>query len=405
MKAILGTLATSLLIGVVGFFLGLIVLVQMVANTNAAGADAALGILAIQASEDAVADIPALLLPIYIEAAETCPGLPWTVIAGIGKVESNHGRYGGAAITADGTIVPPIIGIPLNGTNNTRAIPDTDNGVYDGDTIWDRAVGPFQFIPTSWAIFGRDGNGDGIKDPNNVYDAIPAAVAHLCPNGQITDIEAAIFSYNHSSAYVEDVLAWADLYTGAVSGVPIAGYALPIAGMSQAQATRPHHTYPAIDVGVPVGTPTFAMVDGTITTAIKSNAVFNGSNGRCGSIVIVTGIDGVTYTYCHLSAVMVTSGQSVTAGQQLGNTGGQPGAPGAGNTTGPHLHMSMKGGGRTLCPQPLVLSIVLGTPVNPLASPSSGCISGQSNTNWTAWLATQTPIAPTPIEDATDAPS
>ena len=156
--------------------------------------------------------------------------------------------------------------------------------------------------------------------------------------------------------------------------------------MTVALAERPHHDYPATDLGVPVGTPTFAMVDGTVTTATSGVGVYPGSGGRCGNTVIIEGVDTVRYTYCHLSAVTVTTGESVAAGQQVGLTGGQPGAPGAGNTTGPHLHLSMRGSGRTLCPQPLMLSILLGSPINPLAAPSSGCISGQPNTNWAAWL-------------------
>ena len=126
-------------------------------------------------SDDAIADIPPLLLRLYATHSMACPGLPWQVVAGIGKVESDHGRFAGATLQPDGTIRPAIIGIPLNGTNGTARISDTDDGRLDDDTVWDRAVGPFQFIPSSWAIFGQDGNADGIRDPNNVHDAVPAA--------------------------------------------------------------------------------------------------------------------------------------------------------------------------------------------------------------------------------------
>jgi len=164
-------------------------------------------------SEQAIADIPPVLLSLYMVNAATCTGLPWQAIAGIGKVESDHGRFGGSSLQPDGTVSPPIIGIALDGTNDTAAIPDTDHGDLDGDPIWDHAVGPFQFIPSSWAIFGRDGNADGVQDPQNVLDAIPAAVAHLCPTGTITDLDAAIFDYNRSDAYVQLVLDWAARYT------------------------------------------------------------------------------------------------------------------------------------------------------------------------------------------------
>lgn len=383
---ILKTIIAATALSIAGFLLGLVLLVPTIAASNAAGVEAAAGVLSIDPSEEAARDIPPMLLPIYIEAAQQCPGLPWTIIAGIGKVESNHGRYGGATIGPDGTTNPPLIGIPLNGTNGTATIRDTDNGRLDNDTIWDRAVGPFQFIPSSWAIFGVDGNGDGTVSPHNVFDAVPAAVRHLCPNGQVTDIEGAIFSYNHSNQYVRDVLEWSSAYMGSVVAIPVAGYAAPIDGLTQTQAVRSHHDYPAIDFGLPVGTPTFAMVDGIVTVAFKSDAIFNGSTGRCGSTITIEGVDTIRYTYCHLSAVTVTSGQTVVAGQQLGLTGGQPGTPGAGNTTGPHLHLSMNGGGRSLCPQPVILSILRGTPINPLASPSTGCIQRQPTIEWSTWV-------------------
>ncbi len=372
---------------VVAMMLAILVLVPTISAATEAERAAA-GVIGVSPSEDAIADIPAILLPIYIEAARSCVGLPWTVIAGIGKVESNHGRYDGATIGIDGRIMPPIIGIALNGSNNTAVIRDTDEGRLDGDTVWDRAVGPFQFIPSSWRTFGVDGNGDGVRDPHNVFDAVPAAVRHLCPTGTITDIEATVFSYNHSTAYVDLVLEWAETYTGAVTAVPIAGYALPVIGLTEAQAIRPHHDYAAIDIGLPVGTPVFAMVDGVVTTALKSAAVFvpGSADGRCGSTITIEGVDSVRYTYCHLSAVSIAAGDQVTAGQPIGATGGQPGAPGAGNTTGPHLHLSLRGQGRALCPQPVLLSIIRSRPINPLSSPSSGCIGGQVDTDWSAWL-------------------
>jgi membrane-bound lytic murein transglycosylase B len=163
-------------------------------------------------SQIAVDDIPPRLLAAYQSAAAACPGLPWTVAAGIGKVESNHARFGGAIVDANGVALPPIIGIPLDGTSNTARIWDTDGGVLDGDLIFDRAVGPFQFIPSSWAIFGVDGDRDGLRNPHDVDDAIPAMIRHLCPNGQIRNLENAIFSYNRSDEYVAAVLSWANRY-------------------------------------------------------------------------------------------------------------------------------------------------------------------------------------------------
>ncbi|MFN3217663.1 MAG: peptidoglycan DD-metalloendopeptidase family protein [Acidimicrobiales bacterium] len=341
-------------------------------------------------SDDAVSDIPPLLLDLYIRHAARCAGLPWQIVAAIGKVESDHGRFGGATLGPDGTITPPIIGIALDGTNGTARTPDTDDGRYDADTVWDRAVGPFQFIPTSWAIFGQDGNRDGDRDPNNVHDAVPAAVAHLCPHGRLHDIEAAIFAYNRSSDYVDLVLEWAARYTGplAAIGPVVAGYAYPAppAYATEAIAIAPHHTYPAADFALPVGTPLFAMVDGTITVAIGNAGIYPASGGRCGNTVIIAGTDQATYTYCHLTTVAVTADDNVTAGQTIGLSGGQPGTPGAGNTTGPHLHLAITAYGRAVCPQPLLLAIIRGTPIPPTAAPTTGCYYPGPSTNWPAWL-------------------
>ena len=196
---------------------------------------------------------------------------------------------------------------------DTAVIADTDNGLYDRDRTWDRAVGPFQFIPTSWAIFGKDGNGDGFADPNNIYDAVPAAVAHLCPSGSIDNLEAAIFGYNHSNAYVADVLEWADTYP-APEGVVAAGdyaYPLPAAYATAALAGRSHHDYPAWDAGTPLGTPIFAMTTGTVITAHGTAGRFPADSNRCGNTVTIAGIDGAVYTYCHLSSVSVSVGQTV----------------------------------------------------------------------------------------------
>lgn len=381
------TAGTALLATPLAALFGVVVVVAGAGSGSAAAA----GQAAFNPSNEAIADIPAPLITLYIEAATTCPGLPWQVLAGIGKVESNHGRFGGATIRANGQVEPPIIGIPLNGTNGTARIPDTDSGAYDNDTVWDRAVGPMQFIPSSWRIFGTDANSDGISDPHNIFDAVHAAVRHLCPAGTLTDIEAALFSYNRSAAYVDTVLEWATRYAGplAAIGQVTEGYAYPLPTIyaTEAIATRAHHNYPAFDAATPVGTPVFAMVGGTITTAIADAGLYQpGGPGRCGNTVILNGADGATYTYCHLLAVTVTPGQTIAAGQGLGLTGGQPGTTGAGNTTGPHLHLGIRAYGNAVCPQPLLLAILRGTPIPPPAAPTAGCYYPGPSTDWPAWL-------------------
>lgn len=136
-------------------------------------------------------------------------GLRWTALAGIGRTESGHGTFGGAVVQPDGSLTRPIIGIPLDGSNETAVIGDSDGGGLDGDTGFDRAVGPMQFIPTSWKAYGRDGNGDRVADPQNMYDAALAAAVLLCRTRGIETDDAmrrAFLAYNNSNAYAALVL-------------------------------------------------------------------------------------------------------------------------------------------------------------------------------------------------------
>ncbi|GAA3999694.1 lytic murein transglycosylase [Allokutzneria multivorans] len=142
--------------------------------------------------------------------------LSWATVAGIGRIESNHGRYGGATLTDEGRPSKPIIGIPLDGGPNVRAIPDTDGGTLDGDTTWDRAVGPLQFIPGTWKRYAADGNGDGRADPQQIDDAAVTAARYLCSaNRDLSDAKgwwAAVFAYNNSTEYGQKVFGLADTY-------------------------------------------------------------------------------------------------------------------------------------------------------------------------------------------------
>ena len=172
--------------------------------------------------------IPETVLAAYRAAAttvdRTAPGcrLTWPLVAGIGKVESGHASAG--AVDADGTTRRPILGPQLTGTDGNAAIPDTDGGALDHDATWDRAVGPTQFIPSSWRTYGADGNGDGRADPDNVFDAGLATARYLCSGGgDLSDAAArhdAVFRYNHSEEYVATVLRWADAYASGALPVP-----------------------------------------------------------------------------------------------------------------------------------------------------------------------------------------
>jgi membrane-bound lytic murein transglycosylase B len=145
-------------------------------------------------------------------------GLSWATLAGIGRVESDHGRYGGRTLGEDGRPSTPIIGVPLDGSPGVKTIADTDGGALDGDPVLDRAVGPMQFIPSTWARWSSDATMDGVGDPQQIDDAALAAGRYLCANGR--DLRTAkgwweaVLSYNNSVEYGQKVFGLAERYAG-----------------------------------------------------------------------------------------------------------------------------------------------------------------------------------------------
>ncbi|MFF8091509.1 lytic transglycosylase domain-containing protein [Streptomyces sp. NPDC016675] len=183
----------------------------------------------------AEAGIPATVLDAYKKAESELrrakPGcnLPWQLLAAIGKVESGQAR--GGKVDAQGNTLGRIIGPQLDG-NGFALIKDTDNGVYDGNSRYDNAVGPMQFIPSTWAWAGRDGNADGKDDPNNIYDAALSAGHYLCRNGWDLSVQAdlnrAILSYNNSQDYLHTVLSWLEHYRKGTHEIPDGTGTLPV---------------------------------------------------------------------------------------------------------------------------------------------------------------------------------
>lgn len=158
------------------------------------------------------ADTPeAHLVRAYRKAPSFAPagcGVTPELLAAIGQVES--GNVGGRGLTGH-AVTPGVYGPPLTGGAFAR-ISDSDGGRLDGSSAYDRAVGPMQFIPTTWAMWGTDADGDGRADPQNVYDAAASAARYLCAGGRdlgsTESLRSAILSYNYSGEYVATVLSW-----------------------------------------------------------------------------------------------------------------------------------------------------------------------------------------------------
>ena len=212
--------------------------------------------------------VPEVLLAAYRRAVAGAPPachLPVSLLAAIGQVES--GSLAGRSIDAAHRAVPPVLGPVLDGVS-TAAIRDTDGGRLDGNSVWDRALGPMQFIPGTWAAFGVDADGDGLADPQDVFDAAAAAAGYLCARDRdlalTSGLQSAILAYNHSASYLATVLAWQlrlavfGLTSGKASWVP-ARVAARVAATTPSSSPRPAQTMnpttsPAISRITPVAT-------------------------------------------------------------------------------------------------------------------------------------------------------
>ena len=147
----------------------------------------------------------------------TCQ-VTWNTLAAIGWVESHHGTIFGGTILPDGFASEPIYGVPLTG-GKFMNIPDFDNGNFDGTAEYDRAVGPMQIIPATWAAWHVDGNLDGSEDGQQIDDSTLAAAGYLCFSGKnlntVAGWDKAVTAYNQAPQYILDIEAKANEYAAA----------------------------------------------------------------------------------------------------------------------------------------------------------------------------------------------
>lgn len=200
-------------------------------------------------------DIPSVVLAAYRYAAARmavlAPAchLSWPDIAALGRIESGQAQVAGTRLAANGDSYPPVLGPPLDGTGGNGAYPLPATVTWDGAGPWERAVGPLQFLPTTWQRVARHlpPLPPGVPaDPNNVYAAALGAGIYLCdaagPAGMasLAGIKAAYFSYNHSAGYVREALANAVHYGAHITPAPsLAPPAPPATGAAGAGAPPP----------------------------------------------------------------------------------------------------------------------------------------------------------------------
>lgn len=162
-------------------------------------------------SRTASDDIPPEYLQLYVSAAATY-GIPWQVLAGIGKVECDHGRN-------------PHPACGTRGAENSAG-----------------AGGPMQFLAGTWSAYGVDADADGSADRWAAADAIYGAANYLRASGAPAHLRDAIFAYNHSDAYVDEVLKWASLYEARpTSALASTGAAQSAVSFALAQLGTPYH--------------------------------------------------------------------------------------------------------------------------------------------------------------------
>ncbi len=198
-----------------------------------------------------------------------------SLLAAIGQVES--GNLAGHRIDARHRVVPGVLGPVLDGSTYAE-IPDTDGGKWDGNSTWDRALGPMQLLPASWRVAGMDTDGDGQRDPQNVYDAAGTAMVYLCDSGRDLGtrkgLEEAVLAYNHSQAYLEHVLAWKTIFdTADVTGLGSVPTAWAVPTIFAPTPARAAGGASAGQPSPPVSSPSGSAESGPTATAARPPTV------------------------------------------------------------------------------------------------------------------------------------
>ncbi len=240
---------------------------------------------------------PDRAVEIYRWAAEDAAcDLDWETLAALADVGSDHARVGGAEIARNGDVRPPIVGPPLDGRNGRRSVADTDGGALDGDPELDRAVGPFQFLPTTWAAVATDGNGDGLADPHNFWDAAAGAATLLCDGGTAPASTTALW---YGTDAFDGVVAEATVAATATSvqrvrGLPH-GFGLLVSGVAADDADGPAERVVPLELsGADDPASDAAATAGVTDVASTSGAGAGLVGGRLDQILTMPRLDGTS---------------------------------------------------------------------------------------------------------------
>lgn len=274
--------------------------------------------------------VPRTVLDSYRRAASSLAvsdpscHLQWWVLAGIGRIESGHAA--GGRVDASGTTRGPILGPVLDGSlPGTAVIRDTDRGTLDGDTHFDRAVGPMQFVPATWASYASDGNHDGVASPNNVYDASLAAGRYLCSGSLDLATDAglarAILRYNDSVDYLRSVLSWGLAYRDGTQSVLDSTSTVPPGSPHQPWTTVTAPGMPTALTSHPTSSTTTARPT-TSTTSSPGTSTTSTSSSSTGTPTSATSSSSSTGspTSSPSSTTSTTSGPTSTSSTSTSTT-------------------------------------------------------------------------------------
>ena len=292
--------------------------------------------------------IPTVALNAYRVAAarlahnEPGCGIDWAMLAGIGREESDHGRFGGAVLHADGVSTPAIVGPALDGVHWDYIPVSADYVRVTGDKTYAHALGPMQFIPTTWAAYGADADGDGKADVFDINDAALGTARYLCAAGgnlrSHAGQVAAVLAYNHSDQYLAQVLALADAYR---RGVTVTG--IPVGNTTGTLPTiKPGGYVPPANPGAPTAVDTSAhKAAAARKAAAKKAAAKKAAAKAAAKKAVQQRAAGST------APAKPAGGSTHPAGTGGGGTSGGTGSGGTGSGTG-----GGSGGGASGTPAP-----------------------------------------------------